>query len=105
MQVIYLLAAIRIAIDDQPITALCDALLPGEIARHDEHVSDQRFILVDNVVGGGDGFVRDNQYMYGGRGSDVQKSDHARIAMEHRRRQITADDFLKKRRHFNASET
>jgi hypothetical protein len=61
MQVIDLLAAVRIAIDDQPITAFRDALLARKIASHDNHVSNQRFILVGNIVCGGNGFVRDDQ--------------------------------------------
>ena len=52
MQVVDLLAAVRIAIDDQSIAAICDSLLPGEVARHGEHMADQRFVLVGNVVGG-----------------------------------------------------
>ena len=39
-----------IAIDDEPVALLSDALLPGEIARHGEHVPDQRFVLVRDVV-------------------------------------------------------
>ena len=64
MQVIHLLAAVCIAIDDQPIAALGDALLPRQIARHDEHVADQRFILVGNVIGRRNGLIRHNQNMH-----------------------------------------
>jgi hypothetical protein len=104
VQVIDLLAAVRIAIDDQPITALGDALLPRQIASHDEHVSNQRLILIGNIVGGGNGFVRDYQYVHGGCGPDVLKGDDAGIAVEHVSRQLTGYDFLEKCRHFNASE-
>src|SRR3979490_1917455 len=75
MQVVDLLTAIRVAIDDQPITALSDAPLPREIARHDEHMPDQRFIVVGNIVGGGNGFVRDDQNVHRRCRFDVQKSD------------------------------
>jgi hypothetical protein len=104
VQVIDLLAAVRIAVDDQPITAVGDALLSREIARHDEHVSNQRFIFVGDIVGGWNGLVRDNEYVDGGCGPDIQKSNDAGIAVEHRCRQLAGDDFLEKRRHFNASE-
>ena len=77
MQVIHLLAAMCIAIDDQPIAALGDALLSRKIARHDEHVANQRFIFVSNIIGCGYGFVRDNEYMHGRRRTNVQKRDHS----------------------------
>ena len=60
VQVIHLLAAMRIAIDNQTVAALGDPLLSCEIARHYKHVANQRFILVGNIIGGGNGFVRDN---------------------------------------------
>jgi hypothetical protein len=53
MQVIHLLAAIRIAIDDQPVAAVGNPLLSREVARHDEHVADQRFVRVGDVIGRG----------------------------------------------------
>jgi hypothetical protein len=100
MQVIHLLAAMCIAIDDQPIAALGDALLSCKIACHDEHVANQRFILVGNIIGCGYGFIRDNEYMHRRRRADVQKRNHARVAVQHGRRQVAGDDLLKKRRHF-----
>src|ERR1700730_12925297 len=64
MQVIHLLAAMRVAIDNQPITAFGDALLSRQITRHDEHMTDQRLIIVGNIICRGDGFGRHDQYMH-----------------------------------------
>ena len=100
MQVIHLLAAVCIAIDDQPITGFSDALLTCEIARHDEHVANQRFILVGNVIGCRYGFIGDDEYMHRCCRSNVQKRDHARVTVEHGRGQVASDDLLKKRRNF-----
>ena len=41
MQVVYLLTAVRIAIDDQPIAAFRDPVLTREIAGDNDHVPDQ----------------------------------------------------------------
>ena len=49
VQVVDLLTAVRIAIDDQPIAAPSDALLPGDVARNDDHVADQRLIVVGDI--------------------------------------------------------
>src|SRR5271155_367126 len=86
MQVIHLLATVCIAINDQPVAALRDTLLSGKVARYDEHVADQGFIFVGNIIGGGNGFVRDNEYVHRGRGANIQERDHSRIAVQHGRR-------------------
>ena len=41
VQVVDLLAAVRIAIDDEAVAAFGDPLLTGEVARHDDHVADR----------------------------------------------------------------
>ena len=50
MQVIDLLPAMRVAVDDQPIAVFRNALTLGEIARDREHMADQRFVFVGNVA-------------------------------------------------------
>jgi hypothetical protein len=61
MQVIDLLAAVRVAVDDQAIAALGDALLPRQIARDDDHVSDERFVRVVDLIGGRNGLTRESR--------------------------------------------
>jgi hypothetical protein len=100
MQVIHLLTAVCIAIDNQAVAAFGNALLPRKIARHEKHVADEPFILVGDVIGGRNWLVWDYQYMYRSRWSNVQERDHSRVTVEHCRRQITRDYFLKKRSHF-----
>jgi len=60
VQVIDLLPAIGVAIDDEPIAALGDSLFAREIARDDDHVSDQRRIVILYIIRCRDGFMRHN---------------------------------------------
>src|ERR1035441_6524444 len=60
MQVIDLLSAIGIAVDHEAIAALCDSLFARKIARDDDHVSDQRRVLILYIIRCRNGFMRHN---------------------------------------------
>ena len=77
-----------------------DALLTRQITRHDDHVPDQGFILIGDIVSSGNRLIRHDQNMHGGRRPDIQEGNDARVAVKHGGRQVAGDDFLEKRRHF-----
>jgi hypothetical protein len=60
VQVIDLLSAIGIAIHNEAIAALGDSLFARKIARDDDHVSDQRRIVILYVIRCRDGLMRHN---------------------------------------------
>src|SRR5580704_1460744 len=103
MQVVDLLAAVGIAVQDEPIAALGDAVLARQVAGDDHHVSEQRFILVGDIVRGRNWLVRHDEDMYRGGGSDVQECDDPRIAEDDVGGQLPRYDFLEKRRHVERS--
>jgi hypothetical protein len=57
VQMIDLLPAISVAVDDEPIAILSDSFLPGQPRGHQQHPSGQLFIIFRQVVGGRDFFV------------------------------------------------
>ncbi len=68
MQVIHLLPAVRIAVDDQAVAVIGDAELSGQIPRHQEQSADQRSVAIRNVVGGGMGLLGMMRMCTGARG-------------------------------------
>src|ERR1700733_13661842 len=103
MQVIDLLAAVGIAVQDESIAALGDAVLTRQVAGDDHHVSNQRLILVGDIVRGRNRLVRHDEDMYRGGGSDVQERNDPRIAEDDVCGQLPRYDFLEKRRHVERS--
>ena len=70
---VYLLAAMRIAVDDQPVAVFRYSFFPGKIARHDHHVSYQGLILIRDVVGRGNHFIRNDEDMHRCRRTNVEE--------------------------------
>jgi hypothetical protein len=52
VQVVDLLTTVGVAIDDQPIAALGNVLLAGDIPSDDDHVSNQGLIFICDIIGG-----------------------------------------------------
>src|SRR5690606_29340070 len=99
VQVIDLLPAVRVAVDDQPVAVLGDALLAGQVARHHEHPADQRRVFVSDVVGGGNDLVRDDQDVHRCARVDVAKGGDLFILIEDVRGQFAGRDAFEERRH------
>jgi len=51
VQVVDLLTTIGVAVDDQPIAALGNVLLTGDIPCDDDHVSNQGLIFICDIIG------------------------------------------------------
>jgi len=105
VQVIHLLSAVRIAIDDETGSRFSRSALSGQIASHDDHMPmrDSSASSMSSVVGMAS---KDDQQVYGRGGTDVHEGDHA----ANTRYTISAgsslrDDLLKKCGHFYASES
>ena len=105
VQVIHLLAAVRIAIDDESVAAFRDPALSGQIASHDDHMANEGLVGVLDVIGRRDGLQRDDQQVHGRGGTDVREGDHARIPIHDFRGEFSHDDLLKKCGHFDAFQT
>src|SRR6266700_5717022 len=97
VQVVDLLAAVGIAVDDQSVTALGNGMLAREVARDDNHMSEQRLVIVFDVVRRRDDLVWDDQDMYRCDGSNGQKRDDARMPVENLGRQLAGNDLFEKR--------
>jgi DNA polymerase III subunit delta len=95
MQVIHLLPAVAVAIDDEPVTSLGNAELAGKVTRHDKHAPDQRPVGVADVVGCGDGLVGDDEDMHGRPGLNVPEGRDFLVAVDNIGRQLPGDDAFK----------
>ena len=73
VQVIDLLSAMFVAIDEQPVAVLVDACFFGKFGGYGKQSAEHLFVFFGDVVGGRDEFVGDNQYMRGCLRADVAK--------------------------------
>ena len=96
MQVVDLLTAVAVAVDDQPIAVLRDAFTLGKITRHREQMPDQRLVLISDIVGGGDEFVGNNEDVGRSARPDVAKGRHQLVTIDNVGGQLARDDALKK---------
>lgn len=99
VQVIDFLSAVLVAVDDEPVAVLGDALVPREVARHGEHVADERLVIVADVVGGRNRLVWHDQDMDRRTRMDVAEGRHAFVPVQDRGRQFARDDALEQCRH------
>ena len=77
VQVVHLLAAVRIAIDDEPVAALRDPALSRQIARDDDHMTHEGLVGVLEVISRRDGLHGNDQQVYRRGRTDVHERDHA----------------------------
>ena len=99
MQVVHLLTAVPVAVDDQPVTVFGDAFATRQITRDREHMTDEGFIGILDVVGGRDRLVRHDQHMHGCTGLDVAKRRDPIILVDDVARYFARDDAFEQRRH------
>ena len=92
MQVIHLLPAVGVAVDDQSIAILGNALAFREIARNREHMTDQRLVFIGDVVRCCDGLVRHDQQMHGSSRMNIPKGSDSIILVNDIGRQFAFDD-------------
>lgn len=92
VQVKDFLPAIMIAVDNEPIAALCYSLLLGDFPRRQEQPSRHALIFFNEVVDGGNLFVGDDENVYGGYRVDIAESRNQIVLVDNSRRQLTADD-------------
>jgi DNA polymerase III subunit delta len=99
VQVIDLLSAVAVAIDDEAVALFRDAFALGKVARHGKEVADQRLVLIGDIIGGGDALVGNDQNVRGRARPDVAKSRNKLVAINDVGGQLARDDALEKSVH------
>jgi len=99
VQVIDLLAPVRVAVDDQPVAVLGDAFASRQVTRHRVHMADQGFVGVGDVVGRGNRLVGHDQYMHRRARVDIPESGDLRVTINYVGGQLAGNDPLKQRGH------
>jgi hypothetical protein len=105
VQVIDLLSAVPVAVDDEPVAILGDALAAREVARDDEHMTDQCLIAVGDVVRRRYRLVGNDQDVGRRPRMDVAEGRDALVLVDDVRRQFAPDDALEEGRHGGALKT
>src|SRR5476649_1368002 len=97
MDVIYLLAAITITVNNQTITAFGDTFLLSNFCRNRHHTTQCSFMFNGHIIHGGDQNIRNDQNMAGSlRGNIPERSDQL-ILINHIGWDLTADNFAENR--------
>ena len=99
VQVVDLLSAMGIAVDDQTVAVLGDAFLARDLGGDHEQVSEQRLVGRRDVVGGRDRLDRHDQHVGRRARVDVAEGDHALVPIDDIGRQFALDDALEQCRH------
>src|SRR4051812_47368838 len=99
VQVIHHLPAMLVAVDDEPEAILRDAFLPGDVARHYEHVAERGLVFGAHVVDRGNRLVRHDQHVHARLRTDVAERGHALVALHDGGRYLPGDDLLEYRGH------
>jgi hypothetical protein len=94
VQVEHHLATVIVAIDDEPETILRDAFAPGDVPRHDEHVTQRGFVRLGHVVHRGDRLVRHDQHVHRRLGTDVAEGGDAVVLVHDGGGNLAGDDLL-----------
>jgi len=99
VQVIDLLSAVAVAVDDEAVAFFRDALALRKVTRHGKEVADQRLVLIGNIIGSRDALVGNDQNVRGRARSDVAKSRNELVAIDDVGGQLARDDALEKSVH------
>ena len=99
MQVIDLLAAVAVAVDDEAVALFRDAFALGKVACDGKEMTDQRLILIGDIIGGRDALVGNDQNVRGRARPDVAKSRDELVAINDVGGQLAGDDALEKSVH------
>lgn len=84
MQVVHFLATVVIAVNDQPVTAIGNALLRGDLAGNQQHPASHPLVIIREVIHRGDLFVGHDQDMDWGRGVNIPESRHPFVLIDDR---------------------
>jgi len=87
------LPTLRAGVQDEAITLIGDAFLPGQGFSHQDHVSYQGLILLLQFIDGSNVPVGNNQNVNRGNGTDVMKGCHQVIPIDDPGRRFTGDDL------------
>src|SRR5690606_10840653 len=96
VEVVDLLAAMLVAVDDQPVPLL-QALLLRYLRRRREHAAQRGLVLGPDVVGGGDQRAGHDQHVGGRPGADVTERRDEIVLVDDVRRDLAADDLAEDR--------
>ncbi len=99
MQVEHHLPAMLVAVHDESKAVFGNAFTLRDVACHHEHVAEQAFVIVGDVVDGGNGLVRYDEHVHRRLRTDVAKCDHALVLVHDGRRNFPGDDLLENRGH------
>lgn len=99
MQVIDLLAAIAVAVDDQAVAALGDTFAPGQFPGYGIQMPDERFVLVGHIIGGRDRLIGHDQDVDRGARMDVAESGDAIVLKDDIGRDFARNDAFEQRGH------
>jgi hypothetical protein len=102
VQVVHLLAAVPVAVDDQAIAIFGDALAPREVARDQQQPAHQQRVVVADVVRRRDRLVRHHEDVHGRAGADVAERGDRLVAVDDVGGQLARDDALEQGRHGTA---
>lgn len=91
VQMVDFLAAIAIAIDDEPVAALGDALLLSDLSRRQQQTPRHLFVLIRQVIHRGDLFIGNDQNMDRGQRANIPKCGHQFVLINDGPRQLAAD--------------
>ena len=94
MQVIHHLAAVLVAVDDEPEAVFGDAFGLRDVARHDEHVAERALVLVAHVVDRGDRLVRDDEHVHRRLRADVAERGDAIVLVDDGGGNLAGDDLF-----------
>jgi len=103
MQVIHFLSAVAVAVDDEPIAIVGNAFLLRKVARDGKEVADQRLVVIDDVVRGGDELIGHDQNVSRRARADVAKRRDARVAIYDLGGQLACDNALEESIHTGAA--
>jgi hypothetical protein len=89
VQVMNLLPGMRPCVGDQPVSAIVDAFLLSELARHGQHSPGGSFLIWPKIIDGSKMAVRDYQQMNRGQWIDVAKGCHELVRIHDLARYLT----------------
>ena len=99
VQVKNFLAAVFVAIDDQAVAVVGDALVPRDSCRHSEQPSQGRFVLFPGIVRGGDFHFGNDQDVNRRLRGNIAKGQHEFVFIDNIGRDIFGDDLRENRTH------
>ena len=97
MDMVHFLAAVAVAVDDQPIAIVGKTFIAGDLRRDGHHPAQRQLMFSGDVIYGRNQNIRDNQNMGGRLRGDVAKSGHKLILIDNIRRDLPANDFAENR--------